>query len=143
MDAVGDRAAEENLGEKAMNEDVRLNEAVKAALEDDAKVGADVLATIMSSARREARRRRAVRLMWRWVPVSLLAASVALTVMVGTTVRSGAGTEVAEAIDLLRVLDGVPGDRSEMSAGETLLAWQEAPCEIVFLAECDNISGDL
>lgn len=118
-----------------MNEDERFNEALKTALEDCGPVGADVLASIASAAGHEARRRRAVRLAWRWVPVSLLAASVALAVAIGTTVLSGAEAEVAEAIDLLRALDGEVGDREEMSAGEALLAWQEAPCDDVEFGE--------
>ena len=112
-----------------MNEDETLNEAVKVALEGDVGVGDDVLASIAAAAGRAARRRRAVRLMWRWVPVSLLAASVALSVAVGTTVRSDGATEVVAAIDLLRELDGQLGELDGMSAGEALLAWQEAPCE--------------
>ena len=118
-----------------MNEDERFNEVLKAALEDSAQVRADVLASIASAASREARRRRAVRLMWRWVPASLLAASVALAVAIGTTVRNGAEADVAEAIDLLRALDGEVGDQAEMSAGEALLAWQEAPCGDVEFGE--------
>lgn len=112
-----------------MNEDERFNEALKAALEDGVQVRPGVLAAVASAAGRAARRRQAVRLMWRWVPASLLAASVAIAAAMWAIVwSSGSETEVAEAIGLLRALDGEVGDQVEMSAGEALLAWQEAPC---------------
>ena len=110
-----------------MNEDEKLNEAVKAALEEGVAVRPTVLAAIGAEASREARLRRVRRMMWRWAPVSLVAASFALMVAIGTTLRSQGDGEVAEAIGLLRELDGEPASEPGLSQGEVLLAWQEAP----------------
>lgn len=111
-----------------MNEDEKLNGAVKAALEEGVAVGPGVLAAIGAAAAREAKLRRVRRMMCRWAPLSLVAASFALAVAIGTTLRAQGNGEVAEAIGLLRELDGEPAVEPGLSQGEALLAWQEAPC---------------
>lgn len=115
-----------------MKEDESFNSRIRAAMEDGVAVSPQRLGVIVFAAEREAQRRRAWRLVRHWVPVSLLAASVAIAAVVGTMVWGGGGasaTGVVDAIDLLCELDGVPDEEMVASTpGELLLAWQEEPC---------------
>lgn len=116
-----------------MNEDLELESAVRAALEENAGLGESGLRTVLEAAERETKRRRVRRLLWRWGAPALLAASCAVALALGTLVwgeRPGVAADgVADAICLLCELDEVPFVNDEdATPGEMLLAWQEAPC---------------
>lgn len=115
-----------------MNSDEFVESLVKSALEDGTSLSAPRLQAVLSAASREVRRRRVRHLAMRWGAPALLAASVAVIAALWArvpTVATGDESCVAEAIGLLRELDGEPGEvLLGATAGEQLLAWQEAPC---------------
>lgn len=116
-----------------MNEDLELESAVRTALEENAGLGEAGLRAVLEAAERETKRRRVGRLLWRWAAPALLAASCAVALALGSLVwgeRPGAAADgVADAICLLCELDEIPFvDSTDVSPGEMLLAWQEAPC---------------
>ena len=116
-----------------MNEDLELESAVRTALEENAGLGEAGLRAVLEAAERETKRRRVGRLLWRWAAPALLAASCAVALALGALVwgeRPGAAADgVVDAICLLCELDEIPFvDSTDVSPGEMLLAWQEAPC---------------
>jgi len=114
-----------------MTEDAKLNGFFKAALERDAEVSPGQIQEILGEAERVAHRRRLNRLFARWVPVSLVAASLALVAcFVSFSHGHDRPVAVVEAIDLLWELEGASGlDSSVVTPGEMLLAWQEEPID--------------
>lgn len=117
-----------------MNEDMSLENVVKAALEADTAMGARRMQALMAAAGREARHRRVRRLFGRWGASALVAASLAavfgvVTPYVGKEAPARPAGDLSEAIGLLCELDGVSAESvAAASPGEMLLAWQEAPC---------------
>jgi len=112
-----------------MTEDPKFNDFIKSALEGEACVPPERVRAIVDAAARESRRRCLAQLAWRWVPASLAAASLAVVAaFVPFGRESSRQLDVAEAIDLLWELeDDSDHVRPSVSAGEMLLAWQEAP----------------
>ena len=104
---------------------------VRSALEEGAEVDAARLRALerLAALTAASRRRRAP---WRWGVPLVAAASLALAVAFAVVFTGGSlrgGNAVSDAIGLLCELDGIPsGEIAADSAGELLLAWQEAPC---------------
>ena len=104
---------------------------VRSALEEGAEVDMARLRALerLAALAAASRRRRAP---WRWGVPLVVAASLALAVAFAVLFTWGNARgdgAVSEAIGLLCELDGIPsGEFAADSAGEQLLAWQEAPC---------------
>lgn len=116
-------------------EDIEINAAVKAAFEDGASLNAPRVNAIMAIASRQSHQRKVRRGLLLWGVTSLLAASLAVVVAFqaivhrGDNVAAGNAEGVKDTIGLLCALDGISAEGlSALSAGELLLAWQEAPC---------------
>ena len=76
-----------------------------------------------------ARRRRTRSRSLLWGVSTLLAASLAVTVAFCVMLTPSAGPSIGNAIGLLCEMDGLEADDvREVSDGDLLLAWQEAPC---------------
>jgi len=122
-----------------MNSDEFVRSLVKSALEDGATLSEQRLQAVLFAASREARRRRVRRLAMRWGASALLAASVAVIAALWArvpTMATGDESRLAEAIGLLREMDGGVGEvQPGATVGEQLLAWQEAPCADLLFAD--------
>jgi len=117
-----------------MNEDKELNDFLRSRLEGDVPGEIPHFDAIMRAASEQssadAAERRSHRRFW---GSSLLAASLAVvcTFVVVTLQTSSPAPEttMANAIDILRVVDGAESLSEETSVAEMLLAWQDAPYE--------------
>ena len=117
--------------ETASNENPALQERIRAAFEEGAGIDAAGLAALADAAGQATRRRRIRRLVCRWGAAALLAASVAAAFCFrALTTTPACGTNGLDAaICLLCEIDGLStGEMAGLSAGEMLLAWQDAPC---------------
>lgn len=115
------------------NEDPVLNARIRAAFEEDAGLGAARLRELAAAAEREVRRRHVARRVRRWGAAALLAASLVAVFCFRALTSAPASTCATDRLDaaigLLCELDGIALDeQTKHSAGELLLAWQDAPC---------------
>lgn len=103
---------------------------VKNALEAGATVDAKRLDVIAEIAAHEAVKRRKHRFLMRFGSVSLAAAVLIFALVLNVTISNRGNTaDVSDVIGLLCETDGIAEDEiGEASAGEILLAWQDAPC---------------
>lgn len=117
-----------------MSEDKKLNDFLRGRLEEDVAGEIPHFAEIMRVASEEAFSRAvARRSRFRFWGASLLAASLAFvcafSVVFLQTSSPAPETTVANAIEILRAVDGAEFLGNETSVAEMLLAWQDAPYE--------------
>ena len=112
-----------------VNEDSGFESFVKRAMESGPALDGERVRELERLAEDVARRRRTRRKSLLWGVSTLLAASLAATVAFRVMLTPSAGSSVGEAIGLLCEIDGIEADDvQEVSDGDLLLAWQEAPC---------------
>ena len=111
-----------------VNEDGGFESFVKGAMESGPALDGERVSELERLAEDVARRRRARRKFLSWGVSTLLAASLSVTVAFRVMMPS-AGSSIGDAIGLLCEMDGIEADNvQEVSDGDLLLAWQEAPC---------------
>ena len=112
-----------------VNEDNGFESLVKGAMESGLALDGERVRELERLAEAVARRRRARRKFLSWGVSTLLAASLSVTVAFRVMMTPPAESPIGEAIGLLCEIDGIEADDvQEVSDGELLLAWQEAPC---------------
>ena len=112
-----------------VNDDNGFESLVRGAMEAGLSFGGGRVGELERLAAAEAQRRKSRRKFLSWGVPTLLAASLAATVAFRVMLTPSAGSSVGEAIGLLCEIDGIEADDvQEVSDGDLLLAWQEAPC---------------
>ena len=112
-----------------VNDDNGFESLVRGAMEAGLSFGGGRVGELERLAAAEAQRRKSRRKFLSWGVPALVAASLSATVAVRVVMTPSAGSSIGEAIGLLCEIDGIEADDAqEVSDGDLLLAWQEAPC---------------
>ena len=112
-----------------VNEDNGFESFVKGAMESGLALDGERVRELERLAEAAAQRRKGWRKSLSWGVPTLLAASLAATVAFRAMMTPPAESPIGEAIGLLCEIDGIEADDvQEVSDGDLLLAWQEAPC---------------
>lgn len=112
-----------------VNEDNGFESFVKGAMESGLALDGERVRELERLAEAVAQRRRTWRKSLLWGVPTLLAASLVVTVAFRGMMMPSAGSSIGDAIGLLCEMDGIEADDvQEVSDGDLLLAWQEAPC---------------
>lgn len=112
-----------------VNEDGGFESFLKEAMESGLALDGERVRELERLAEAVARSRRTRSRSLLWGVSTLLAASLAVTVAFCVMLTPSAGPSIGNAIGLLCEMDGIEADDvREVSDGDLLLAWQEAPC---------------